>query len=235
MLEQNKKIILDLCGGTGSWSKPYIESGYSVHVITYPDYDINHTCFTDKFIIFNSGIWTENQLWIETKDIYGILVAPPCTMFSNARRNAKEPLDLKGAMKTVQSCFNVVHNCLYYNHIKSNGGLKFWALENPHTGYLKRFLGKPALVFDPCDYGDPYTKKTALWGEFNNPKYNRVEPNKTKIHKTGKTDYATCVEHLAKDKIIPEGYKEKTKYPKRKILRSMTPQGFATAFFTANK
>ena len=24
------KIILDLCGGTGSWSKPYKENGYDV-------------------------------------------------------------------------------------------------------------------------------------------------------------------------------------------------------------
>lgn len=30
------KIILDLCGGTGSWSKPYRDAGYDVRVITLP-------------------------------------------------------------------------------------------------------------------------------------------------------------------------------------------------------
>jgi len=34
------KIILDLCGGTGAWSKPYKEAGYDVRLITLPDYDI---------------------------------------------------------------------------------------------------------------------------------------------------------------------------------------------------
>ena len=32
-LFNNDKIILDLCGGTGSWSKPYKENGYDVRVI----------------------------------------------------------------------------------------------------------------------------------------------------------------------------------------------------------
>ncbi len=33
-----KKIILDLCGGTGSWAKPYKENEYDVKTITSPDY-----------------------------------------------------------------------------------------------------------------------------------------------------------------------------------------------------
>ena len=31
------KIILDLCGGTGSWSRPYKEAGYDVRLITLPE------------------------------------------------------------------------------------------------------------------------------------------------------------------------------------------------------
>lgn len=34
------KVILDLCGGTGAWSKPYKEAGYDVRVITLPKHDI---------------------------------------------------------------------------------------------------------------------------------------------------------------------------------------------------
>jgi hypothetical protein len=36
----DRRIILDLCGGTGSWSKPYQEAGYDVRIITLPDYDV---------------------------------------------------------------------------------------------------------------------------------------------------------------------------------------------------
>ena len=39
--DNSKKIILDLCGGTGAWSKPYADAGYDVRVITLPEWDVN--------------------------------------------------------------------------------------------------------------------------------------------------------------------------------------------------
>lgn len=39
-IDNSNKIILDLCGGTGSWSKYYKEAGYDVRVITLPDYNV---------------------------------------------------------------------------------------------------------------------------------------------------------------------------------------------------
>src|SRR3972149_11301651 len=60
-----KRIILDLCGGTGSWSKPYLEAGYDVRVITLPECDVADYTPYEK--------------------IYGILAAPPCTEFSLAK------------------------------------------------------------------------------------------------------------------------------------------------------
>ncbi len=35
------KIILDLCGGTGSWARPYLEAGYDVKTITIPEHDVS--------------------------------------------------------------------------------------------------------------------------------------------------------------------------------------------------
>ena len=35
-----EKIILDLCGGSGSWSRAYQAAGYDVRLITLPDYDV---------------------------------------------------------------------------------------------------------------------------------------------------------------------------------------------------
>ena len=85
----------------------------------------------------------------------------------------------------------------------------WWALENP-VGKLSRYLGKPTMYFDPCDYGDPYTKRTGLWGAFNLPKLNPVAPvKKSPIH------------HMAPG-------------PERAAKRSVTPAGFAHAFFEAN-
>jgi len=64
------KTILDLCGGTGSWSKYYAENGYNVVVATYPDWDVTDPYDQDELIAIKP---------------YGILAAPPCTMFSIAR------------------------------------------------------------------------------------------------------------------------------------------------------
>lgn len=46
---------------------------------------------------------------------------------------------------------------------------KWWVIENPANGRLKEFLGKPKYVYQPWEFGSPWTKKTALWGEFNIP------------------------------------------------------------------
>ena len=58
----SNKIILDLCGGTGSWSRPWKEAGYDVRVITLPKYDV--------------------RTYEPPGEVFGILAAPPCTEFS---------------------------------------------------------------------------------------------------------------------------------------------------------
>ena len=64
--ENRDKIILDLCGGTGSWSKPYKEAGYDVRLITLPEYDV--CTYAPPF-----------------ENVYGILAATPCDEFSIAK------------------------------------------------------------------------------------------------------------------------------------------------------
>ena len=82
-LANKDKIILDLCGGTGSWSEPYRKAGYTVIVATLPDYDVTK--------------WREykNDLapLVLMGKVYGILAAPPCVMFSRARTTAKTARD----------------------------------------------------------------------------------------------------------------------------------------------
>src|SRR3990167_1217452 len=100
-----KKIILDLCGGTGSWSAPYKENGYEVINVTLPGYDV--------------------RTFDPPQDIYGILAAPPCTMFSVARTTAREPRNLEKGMELVKACMDIIWK------VRSKQKLAFWALENP--------------------------------------------------------------------------------------------------------
>jgi len=176
------ETILDLCGATGAWSKPYREAGYDVRLITLPEHDV--------------------RIHRPLENVHGILAAPPCTHLagSGARWwNEKGYNALLEALSVVDACLRIV----------VVAKPKFWALENP-VGRLTRYLGPPKMYFHPYEFGDPWTKKTCLWGEFNEPKKNPVEPVEgSKIH------------------LMPPS-------ENRSELRSITPPGFAKAFFEAN-
>jgi hypothetical protein len=203
------KIILDLCGGTGSWSKPYKEAGYDVRVITLPEYDL----FTYE----------------PPKNVYGILAAPTCTHFSFCRTNAKEPRNLREAMRLVERCLQIIWEQQYVlpSLYSKKTTLKFWALENP-KGFLQNFLGNPILEFSPYEYGDCYKKKTHIWGNFNAPSKHPIECNKQKFDHVLMDDF--------KEK-HPQGwiYDKGCGLTYRQALKSVTPPGFAKAFFEANQ
>lgn len=223
-MNNKDKIILDLCGGTGSWAKPYKDNGYTVLTLTLPDFDVENWYLDKSFIEL-----------LQSNTVHGILAAPPCTMFSIARndKTALEKRNLKKGMLTVQACLDIVHECLYSPYRVDRNSLKFWAMENPASGYLKRFLGTPPFVFDPSEYGDNHTKRTALWGMFNEPK----KTTKALTLKGDENNYVKSVEKYFDEKkhLIPDGYREKTGLSMRTVVRSITPQGFAGAFFKANQ
>ena len=231
-LNKKMKTILDLCGGTGSWSRPYREAGYNVKNITLPEYNVLFTKIKDDEIIFRKDTNDNYRLKVFKKDIYGILAAPFCTMFSIARTKAKKPRDLAEGFRTVRACLNIIWSCMEIKQEtkKKTLPLKFWALENPN-GMLKYFLGKPAFEFDPYEFGDGYKKRTYLWGWFNEPikkigkikveaPYHSLNPEKMKKF-----------DKLASRAINPEMFGKLT----RQERRAITPKGFAEAFFEVNQ
>lgn len=137
------KIILDLCGGTGSWSRPYREAGYDVRLVTLPDGDV--------------------RTYTPPANVYGILAAPPCTEFSLAKGGL--PRDFEAGMETVVACMQIIWQC------RKRDKLVFWALENPR-GLLRQFLGRPHFTFEHWEF-DPDAqmyKPTDLWGYFTEPR-----------------------------------------------------------------
>lgn len=195
-MKNSEKIILDLCGGTGSWSKPYRESGYDVRLITLPDNDVG--------------------TYQPPENVYGILAAPPCTMFSLARTTPLTPRNFSLGMKTVKHCLEIIWQC------RERKKLKFWALENP-TGILRQFLGKPFYTFDPSQLGEFYNKKTDLWGFFNPPKKHRL------------IRYQSTDRNTRQLPQIPLDYKRDPNMTSLQIRRSITSSLFANAFFKANQ
>lgn len=218
----SKKIILDLCGGTGSWSAPYKANGYDVRVITLPEYDLlkRTTIEGGGEIVFTKRDGSAER--VEARTVYGILAAPTCTMFSLARTTAKTPRDLTGAMELVEKCLRIIWTCREQN----DSSLRFWALENP-VGLLRQFIGRPPLTFDPCDYGDTYTKKTDLWGYFNAPRKSRRELSAEERER--------CKINKRILPQLPEGYEMPEGWNAQAARRSMTSKRFAEAFYRANK
>lgn len=133
------RVVLDLCGGTGSWSKPYVEAGYDVRVVDLP---------------------CDVRLMVLPKEVvHGILAAPPCTVFaSSGARWPRSDEDMRQGLSVVDACLRLIVAAQPV----------WWALENP-VGKLVRYLGRPVMYFNPNDYGDAWTKKTCLWGRFTVP------------------------------------------------------------------
>lgn len=200
MKKNADKIILHLCASKyGSDSKPYSDAGYDVRLIT-EEIDV--------------------RTYKPPPNVYGIIANPPCTMFSIARgTRAKKPRDLREGMELVKACLDVIWECMYDTPLNSfTPSLKFWAIENPYTGMLKHFLGNPAYIYSPEEFGDAYTKKTALWGKFNPP----LRP----FFLRSPLRMADVTQHI--NPMTTRDRRERTD------LRSIASEPFTKAFFYAN-
>ncbi len=134
--------ILDLCGGSGSWSKPYVDAGYDVEIV-------------DPVV---DGRDARLLLRMSAR-VHGILAAPVCTVFSYAR-NRYPPTDAEflQALSLVDACHRII----------AVQQPRWWALENPRNK-LRRYLGPARLEFYQWEYGDAGHKPTCIWGDFTVP------------------------------------------------------------------
>ena len=151
--------------------------------------------------------------------VHGIIAQPPCTHLSSAGAAswaAKGEGALLEALQVVDACLRFVAVCKPI----------WWVLENP-KGRISQYLGKPQFTFNPCDYGDAYKKRTCLWGSFVPPlpliigEDMSVEPIKN----------PNSGDHSIDNWLKSQGYKIGKHRAK---WRSLTPPGFAQAFFLAN-
>ena len=209
-----RRIILDLCGGTGAWSRPYAEAGYDVRLVTLPEQDV--------------------RTYEPPEHVHGVLAAPPCTEFARCGARwwkSKPPELLEEALKVLAACVRVVRRTKP----------EWWVIENP-VGRMKHYLGPPTFKFQPWQFGDPWTKQTWLWGKFNPPRevpmarapLNQSVPgHRSQQHKRhlNTLDFRKA---LALGLVQPDWVHKLGPSPERAVLRSITPPGFARAFFEAN-
>jgi len=203
----NKKIILSLFDYTGNWCKPYRDNGYEVIQV-----DIKH------------GIDILTWDYKNIESVYGILAAVPCTDYSVSGARWFKDKDQDGrteqSNKLTQKTIEIIN---YFNP-------EFWVIENPvsRIGRLNPNIGEVKFRFNPFDFAymapnpriEQYSKKTCLWGKFNNP-----------IKKT-----LPCLDtNKIHDPTREDGTKIGWNTEECKEARQQTPIGFSNAFFEANR
>ena len=177
-------------------------------------------------ILVGSEIGVEN--YHPPSNVYGIIANPVCLEFSTARSNGKAR-DPEAGMFLVKECQRII----------AEADPKWWVIENPAKGVLKQYLGEPTYQYEPWWYGSPWTKKTALWGNFNIPErkfYNwedvpkiddlyvrpgRPKPSLAFMHKS-------AYDLITEFQILPRPDSDME-------FRSLCSQKFAKAFFEVNQ
>ena len=180
-----------------------------------------------KVIKIGKNIGVEN--YQPPKNVFGVIANPSCTEFSTAK-NFNHIGNIAEGMFLVNHCLRIIKEANPY----------FWVLENPANGRLKEHLGKPKFIYQPWEFGSPWTKKTALWGEFNIPNkiYSKWESVPSKIDlwkRKGRKKPSLVYLHKSAKNLISEFEWAKDLINDDMSLRSMCSAGFAKAFYEANK
>ena len=136
------KRLLELFSGSGSVGKVAKELGYEVVSLDLKDANINIDILK----------WNYEQYPVGYFDV--IWASPPCTEYSKAKTVGIRKID--EANKIVKKTLEIMD---YFD-------CKYWFIENPQSGLLKKqdmMVGLPFFDVDYCKYGFDYRKRTRVW------------------------------------------------------------------------
>ena len=216
------KIVLHLCADIGSDSYYYnIDDEYEV-IRVGKDIGVEN--------VFSSyGVTHLPNMNVETSKIVGIIANPPCTEFSTARADGKARENEIG--------YEIVNHCVrIISEIKPD----WWVIENPARGTLKNYLGAPKYTYEPWHYGSPWTKQTALWGNFIIPpkvftKWEDVPKNENLYVRPRRPKASLTFLHKSSIYLIGEFKPFINLVESDMSFRSLCSQKFAKAFWELNK
>ena len=194
----SKGVMISCFDKSGNMAKPWAEAGYLCYCV-----DIQHEPGEKRV---GNIVWVGADMmdWMPPRsDVAFAAFFPPCTDVAvSGARWFKD----KGLGSLIQAL------TLFDRSVR----LAEWCgapymIENP-VSTVATYWRKSDHQFDPCDYGDPYTKRTHLWtgGGF-------VMPERTPV---------LALEGSKMHRLPPSA--------DRADLRSETPVGFARAVFAAN-
>lgn len=177
-----------------------------------PDYEV---------IKIGKDIGVEN--YYPVFKVHGVIANPVCTEFSTASGFHK---------KNNNPDLSMLYECL---RIIKDTRPVWYVIENPYNGTMKDHYCDPDFTYQPWEYGSPWTKKTALWGNFNDPeplyyKWEYVPKNKNLYIRPGRPKPSLAFLHKSAIEYIPEFEPFRDKVDSDNAFRSLCSQGFASAF-----
>ena len=191
--QNGNRTVISLFDASGVLAQPWADAGYNVVA-----YDLQTGSDINDFN-------AENLLEQHGNDeVFAILAQPPCTDYASSGAQWWKDKDADGRTEASNELVRQVMRTVELFRPS------VWVMENP-VGRIQKLnkLPDPLLSFDPWHYGDPYSKRTLLWGKFDpNLPTAMVEPTEgSKIHRMSSS---------------------------AKYERSLTSEPFAYAFFMAN-
>lgn len=219
------KTLITLFDYSGTCAEPFERAGWQCLNIDMGLSDLNDM-FTSINPIHYTDIMKLNADWFYKHifendiDVNGIIAFPPCLRFAQSGSQWWKEADLKGEtdyyVKLVYQVLAAVDLC------KPD----FWMIENP-VGRIAELVpelkGFGPRYYQPWQYGDPYSKKTALYGEFAMPcPVNIVEPVNSGTKESSLDYYFRAVKRVKDFQRL------------RSYYRSITPPGFSNEFYRVN-
>lgn len=209
----NRGVVLSLCDRTGVMVEPWLEAGYECWILDIQHKDgIWRDEANPKLIRYGCDIRSIDPRTLP-ENMFGAPVRlmtfafPPCTHLANSGNRYKAGKGLEGLYEALGLVIACKRIC------EASGAP--WMLENP-IGSLSTYWRKPDATFHPWEYTTPKEKKrTCLWvGN------NFVIPQREVFREPADVKESTW-------KMPPSA--------DRGDKRSITPEGFARAVFTANE
>ncbi|HEY3406448.1 MAG TPA: hypothetical protein VGK59_23835 [Ohtaekwangia sp.] len=215
-MDNKDKLIISLYDYTGNWVMDYINAGYTV-ILWDKEFEGDLIERFGWLMCRVDDLKEQNPRLI----VYGIFAAPPCQAITKSSNRYWYNRYLEPFIGELEAFENLTVLSTMLVEIALHAvdvfKPKFWVLENP-PGRMETLVPaiKPhrKMMFQPCDYGDPYSKPTVLWGEFN--------------HNLPQSPVLPIMTNMIRDMGARKG-------KSRARLRSATPRGFAKAFFQANR
>ena len=143
-------MLMNLCSGTGSVSRPFVRAG---HTVVNVDWD-------DRY---NPTHCVDIMTWecpYPPGHFDVIWASRDCTQYSRARTTAKKPRDFEKAHALFQRCLELIR------YLQP----RVWFVENPDSGLLKTRAvveGLPYVRVDYCMCGALYRKRPRIWTNAN--------------------------------------------------------------------